>query len=777
MPAPAPPVTALPLPSGARSEPASVSVRLLSPGRSVALPMPPGTGAAVFRRGAAVLAVFDAPGALDLGQLRDDAAFGAAQSWTLPDGVVLLVPLPDGTAIEPRREGDAWVLEVESGTPRRPGPRRRPIMAEAEPGPPARLVIGIEGGGRVLAMEDPETGSPLLIGTLAVSGQAHAAAWRLTEFEVLPTRQGAAILARSDRVALRSLPGRFALTMPGGSLRLATPGGLDLTAEAARLTRLLNLAVLPVEALLGRLRAQQGAIATTLPLARGGMRRDAAETLLALGMPHEAQAMAALALQEDPRLRGDPRLLLAHGAAALLAGRLGDAATIEDARVPPSDEVLLWRGLLTAARGDPNLAASDLAPGLALLFSYPEGLRQRLLPMATLALAESDAVASTRRLLAALPETAPHGYARARLSETDGETADAIRQYAALLESPDRPARARAMRRLAELRLAVGEIDQKAAADALDRSIFAWRGDAEELVLRRRIATLRRAAGQPRAAFDMLRETAAQFPEQATRLRPDIAASFTEAILHEPPIAALTLFELHRDLLPPALEGAETLALLAERLITMDLPERAIALLQEAADGAATREGRARHGTRIAELRLVERDGAGALAALDASSLPELPPPLVTARALLRAQALVATGERRAAEALLAGLGAEGRTTLAAIRADAQDWAGAAAALREHLAEEFPPGEGAFDPALRRDVARLAAFHALAGETAALASLAAQVAGRMGQGPVADVFVLFVSDPMRGIADVRRLGRELDLFRALPGRLSAQGLF
>lgn len=45
------------------------------------------------------------------------------------------------------------------------------------------------------------------------------------------------------------------------------------------------------------------------------------------------------------------------------------------------------------------------------------------------------------------------------------------------------------------------------------------------------------------------------------------------------------------------------------------------------------------------------------------------------------------------------------------------------------------------------------------------------------EGPVADVFALLVSDPLRGSADVPRLARELDLFRALPAQLSSQGLF
>src|SRR5262249_33310158 len=156
---------------------------------------------------------------------------------------------------------------------------------------------------------------------------------------------------------------------------------------------------------------------------------------------------------------------------------------------------------------------------------------------------------------------------------------------------------------------------------------------------------------------DLLRETAAMFPDQAAELAPDIAGSFAESLVTEPPVAAVALFDSYRDLLPRGPEGAEALAGLAGRLVELDLPDRAAALFQEAADRATTRAGRAGFGARLAALRLAERDGAAALTVLDATGFDGLPEPLVAERSVLRARALALRGERQAAEALLLSLG------------------------------------------------------------------------------------------------------------------------
>ena len=73
----------------------------------------------------------------------------------------------------------------------------------------------------------------------------------------------------------------------------------------------------------------------------------------------------------------------------------------------------------------------------------------------------------------------------------------------------------RAAVRAVELRLSTRELDKGQAADALDKLLYAWRGDARELALRERIAELRGQTGPWRVALAALRQAETDFPEQA----------------------------------------------------------------------------------------------------------------------------------------------------------------------------------------------------------------------------------------------------------------------
>ncbi|BDG73018.1 hypothetical protein [Roseomonas fluvialis] len=747
-------------------------VRLLDGAPAFAVPADAEAGLSLFRRGDWVLAVFDRPLRLDLSALARHAVFGSATVATSGEATVLRLRLAPPAVLQARRDGAAWVIEARP----EPAPDAAPLRAVPEPGPPARVALtgGLtpEAVGTSIAITDPETGEALLVGTLRRAGPGIGIARRLPELEILPSMMGAVVLPRSDRVVLRPRGEGFAVEAAGRGLALGAAPGRDPPAEAMALSRLLDLPVAPVPALMERLRTQLLAINETPPLARGVPRRAVAETLLALGMPQEAQAMVGLGLREDPHAQADARLLLAQGAAALLSGRIEEARVLADPRLPSSDELMLWRGLLAAAQGDPRAAAPALAAGAPLVLAYPEALRARLLPPLLETLATGDEAPRAARLLAEAGDAPGLELTRAMLAEAAGRTEDALRLYEDVIAGRDRRQRADALKRVAELRLSTGATDAAGAADALDQALFAWRGGTEELSLRRRIAALRMASGNGQAAFAMLDEAGRVFPDQARALRPELAEAFAVALETAPPLAATTLFDAHPDLLPEGERGEAAVLLLAERLAALDLAGRAAALLESAA-ARATPQARAAIGARLAALRMAEGDAAAALAALDRSRADDLAEALVGERARLRARALARRGDRAAAEQALAVLGAAGAEARAELRAEAQDWAGAAAAQREHLDHILPAPPAPLGQAPRAALARAAAYAALAGEEDALVALRAAHGERMAGGPLAEAFDLLTADPLRGIADLPRLQRELGLLRVLPTRLEA----
>ena len=239
------------------------------------------------------------------------------------------------------------------------------------------------------------------------------------------------------------------------------------------------------------------------------------------------------------------------------------------------------------------------------------------------------------------------------------------------------------------------------------------------------------------------------------------------AIEHDSPLAAVSLAEAHRDLLPRDERGEAALLLLADRLVALDLPDRAATVL-EGALNEMTGQPRAALGARLAALRLGEGDAAAATAVLFRTEAEGLPTSLAEERAILAARAMARRGEEGAAIDALRALGPAGLPALADLLGGRRDWNAAAAAMLAHAEQPGPIDDGK-----RRAVVRAAAFAALAGDASQLSKMRTEWEARLGEGPLRDAFLTLTADPVRGLADLPRLQRELDLFRGFPSRLEA----
>ncbi len=764
-------VPATPPAAGART------VRLVAlPGgsRGALVPFGPETGVALLRRGDVVMAVFDTAQPLDLAPLRRDPVLSGMTAATLPGATQMTIALAPPAVLRARRIDGAWLLQAVQPAAADAPPR--PIVIEPVQGAAVgerQMLLRATMPGRVVTLADPVTGLPLLVGTLREPGEAQLQAIRMAEADLPATAQGAAVVARSDRVALRATPDGFLLLAPGEGARPSRGTALAAADGAATqpMTRLFDIPGLPAADLIGRLRAEQAAIGAAPPLARRALRRSAAETLLALGLPQEAQALLALARAEDPEAASDPVLGALAGAAAVLAGRPAEAAGLDDPRLPDRDEVILWRAALAAARGRTEGVAEGFAATIPLALAYPPGLRRRLLPLLAEAAAGSGDAAALGRIAAASGDRPELALVRAAHAEAEGKVEEALAGYDAVSEGRDRRARARALRRAIDLRLAHGMLDAGTAAKALEATLFAWRGDGQEAATRMRIAALRQQAGDARGALGLLRETEQLFPDEAESLQRPIQEAFIAALEHEPPLSAIALFDAFPALLPKDARGATIVGMLADRLLALDLPDRATTLLSRAAEQAPAGVERATLGLRLAALRLAAGDGAAALVALAATAAAPLPEALARDRVVLAARAEARRGEMGRAVEALRGLGPDGAEPLGELLTEARDWRGAAAAYDAHLRRSLPAPPAPLDESHRRALLRQAALLAMAGDQQGSAALREAFGPRMPDGALAEAFAALTTDPLRGLADLPRLQRELQLFRRLPGGL------
>jgi hypothetical protein len=769
---PATPAAAPSLPSGPVALSAAKVTAPPQSGPALTIPLPASVGAAAFRRGDTAFVVFDEPRPIDLSGLQDDPVFGTAVVQLLPAATVLRFRLPQRQELALSQTPQGWAVGVvKAAAP------TRPIGMQAADG---EVSLPADATGDVVAIADPETGSSLLVVTQRVTGQAVPALRRTPEFDLLPTWQGVVVVPLADRLVLRTTNRGITLAAgPGGLATTPASAELQAQADAAGLTQHFDFRVQPPEVLLRRLRQQVAAASAAPPLGRGRLRQAAATTMIALGWGAEAEAMLRLAAADDPATASSPDALGLAAIAALLAARPSEADGIEDPRLSGSDDVTLWRAV-RAAEITPGSAgaATGFAATEPLIDIYPPALRQRLLPLVFETMLEGGQRDVAARLLASRQDDPNLALARGMLREANGDTDGALAVFDALAAGKDQRLHAIAAVRAVEVRLWAGQIDAGQAADALDRLIYAWRGGKRELAVRERVAELRQRSGDWRAALGMLHETEAIFPDDRdairTRMKDCFAALLRDDALDRlTPLELVALVEENADLLPEGPAGEALEERLADRLLALDLPQRAASVLEKLMKAAPSPAGRAGFATRLAALRLRQNDPAGALAALAATSDPDLPPAIAESRALLAATARARMGDTAGAVAELTPVRtAASDAARAGILEQAKDWDGAERALADYV-DKTVPETGALNEEEQRALVRYAAAAAQAGDEATLALLRTRYGARIPNGAFADMFHLLTAAPVQGVVDLPRAGRETVLAHDLPKTLDA----
>ncbi len=736
---------------------------------SMLIPVEAGIGAAALRRGDMVLIVFDGPAEVDEARLRRLAGFAGATVQAGLAATVLQVPLPSG-AIVLTREVRGWRIgpahaagpAIADALVAVPVPVSVPVpvpVPVAQAG--ANVMFKLLQPGRVVAITDPATGGALLVGTAnPAAGPAAGLPAGVTApgAAILPTWAGVAVEPFSDDVALRATTGGFLLAAAGASEVGASAVG---AAPAVALTRRFDFPDQPVPALMERLRAATAAAASAAPRARTPGRVAVAQAMLALGLAAEAQSVLSLVATDDPAPPPDVAGLAAI--AGLLAGRVDAAGGLDAAALDGSDEVALWRGVRDAMLGRSEQTARVLPGLMPLALAYPAPLRDRVLPIVA-----ETAVLADHAGGASLPDLPRLGFARALQLERRGRTEEALAAYDLLAAGQDQLDQVRAGANAIELRLATGRIAPAQAAAAMARLVATWRGDAREAATRMRAAELHGKAGEWRPALDLLRETAALFPDAQPAIRARMAKVFGAFLAGADAVPALDVITLAADYADCVPAGADLAGLLTDKLLDLDLPARARAVLEPRMASSPPGAVRSGLGHRLAALQLEagDADAAGrTLAATDAAGLPER---LAAERTLLCAKVRAARGDPAGAAADLA----VARTLAAAdLRArlleQAGDWRGALAAL-DDLAGRLVPLDGPVPDGLTELVLRQASAAVQVGDSGALRVLGQRYAARL-TGPRADLFRLLTAAPVGGVGDLARTGREIAFARAATG--------
>jgi tetratricopeptide (TPR) repeat protein len=726
------------------------------------------SAAAVFRRGNGVWIIFDRAQKLDFADFR-------AENWPVVTAIAQL-PSRSGTVLRLsvwagfnpviRRAGNSWIVELKSQAQRPDAPVEAVVHDE---GTNASLVYPVLEPASPISMIDPDAGDVLVAVPVPQPGQGVDQISDYPDFRALATAQGLAFRPVADQLVIRSRP---------NEVQVAAPGGLTLSSEADRQAqrrgarggadKLFQLADWQGPSTFDfsqRRQAIQAAITAAPEPERPNARLDLAKFYFVSGMAPETLGVLDVIQHDTPTLSEEPVVRALRGAAEELNDRTDAArADLGGRDLDDRPDAELWRAMLAADQADWAGAADAWDKGKSALQAYPPVLRRKLglkLGEALLrAKRHDDADTLAAQVLADGPTHGERDLAmtlQGRIAGERGAVDKALALWSDVSNSPEPDlGRAQATYALTVTKYGKGEISRPDAIAALDRLRFVWRGDDFEALVLGKLADLYIDDNDYHAGFGILRRLIQAFPDtpvarsSAERMQKYFEDLFTGPNADTvPPLSALGFYDDFKELTPPGPQGDAIIRKLADRLVSVDLLDRAASLLEGQVKTRLSGTEQARVATQLALVRLLDHKPEDAVAALDIPATGDLPPDLQRQRTELRARA---QSELAQPDAALKTLSGDDSKDADRLRADiywrTHDWGAVATLLTKNL--KPPASEGTVDTETAGAVINIATAMVLGNDRTGLDQLRQTYAAALDKTPFKDDFHILAGNAAGG---------------------------
>jgi tetratricopeptide (TPR) repeat protein len=416
-------------------------------------------------------------------------------------------------------------------------------------------------------------------------------------------------------------------------------------------------------------RELQFAAANVQERGRQRARLELARFLFAHGYFAEVRGVLSRLIDDAPKAAGIAEVRAMSGITELMLGWTREAAELlNDPALNGYDDVALWRGVLAARLGDMESALGYFVRASSLWLELAPYLRSEIGLMAAEAAIEANDVSAATTYLDAILVSHPSEsakerarYLRGRVFYAAGNTEEARKQWDRADNSADRLARAGTMFYRTLMDLENGGITTRDAIVTLEKLRFAWRGDEFELKLLQQLAEMYISEKEYQKGLEAMKQAVTHFaqhpsaPRLAARMSELFTGIFTSGSVDEmSPRKALTLYRRYRELTPIGAVGDKVIETLADRLVAVDLLDRAGELLEHQVSYRLRGIEKARVGTRLAVIRLMDEKPDSALSAIEDSAVTGIPKDLARQRRHIKARALAELGKNDDALKLLA---------------------------------------------------------------------------------------------------------------------------
>jgi len=744
---------------------------------------PEPVAAAVFLRAGFLWVTFERPATLRFDGLESSSGILQAHQIANRDATILRLALRDGLYPQVQRDEARWSVRLLPGSGQ-PQQALAAAIQQSDDGS-GRVFLPVVDTGAKQIIYDPEVGDEIVLVPLLGSGAGVVAQRDFVDFRLLPTAQGILVRPNTDDLQVKALR---------NGVEIAASKGLALSSSESRARAGGDPAGVKYKASLkpplllfkdwrgegesfdDRRHALQLALARAPRAGRNVARLELAKFYLANGLAPEALALLRLIEEDDGGVTEDPLFRAMRGVANLQLHRLEAAqADLSYHRLKLFPDIALWQGSLLTKLGRYEEASRRFALGVGTLSLLDAPYRDRLTLDWAVATARGGADGEFRTAadqLATMPSTpkseATLAYLNGLRAQDLEQIDDALESYQAAIDTHYRPIRALAALQKTDLELKQGRLEAAEALDTLERLRFAWRGDQYELDVIAAMVDLQLDQDAYGAALMLLRTAVSNFPESATtqamaqQMNEVFATLFLDGAaddLH--PVTALALYYEFQELTPLGKDGDKMIQRLADRLVDVDLLDRAAGLLTHQVQYRLKGQEKVRVGTRLAVIHLLDGKAREALQALDATEVAGLSDGIADQRRHLRARALAELDRVDEALELLADDDSGAADQLKAdIFWRSQRWADAAGANEALLGERWQE-EAPLNEVEQAQVIQLTVSFYMAGDDDSLDRVRQQYAGKITDGPMADTFRVLTHRVDPASIEFRKLAKEI----------------
>ncbi len=629
---------------------------------SLSFPWNTPVGLAVFSRGKYVWVIFDHHQKVDLEEIRKTTSKLVSGVLEIPHnkGTVLRFEPKQNVKVGIRQEGLLWIIDFYThNVPY--NIRELPVFTQYNSLRQAYLYVPTVNAGTVISVVDPEVGDGILAAPNTELGVGISKSYHYPDLDILPAKQGFALAPiTSDIVAAR---GNTGVSIRGYNRGLNISEDLETLKRRKLLDQSLEqesfgLNVSPQLLKLDFNTAEKQLredIRTAEPEKKDQARIELVKYYIAKGLGTNAlRLLRSLEENKAPVTRTDNFYAL-RGVANFLAKRYDEA--IDDfsrGSLPDNSEAIFWRTLASSAIEFKKENNVILFSFISVMRDYPQELKERIAIIGAETAIKANDDITTQNFMDVLKSSqgdenrkANILYLNAQKFDLQGYPRNAVREYANVVNMKSQKYSSLARFEKAGLELKLGAISNQKAIAEYERLRYAWGEPSFKLKLLDKLASVYAADKNYYQALQTYKEALTiAAPKNKQLIIDKMIKLFEDVYINNradnmPPLKALAMYRDFEWLAPRSSRYSEIVQRLADRLVAVDLLDRAAELLKEQlriVDLAP--EQRSKIGTRLALIYLFQEDNIAALDVLDKTEQEITSPSIAQHRKIIRAKAL-----------------------------------------------------------------------------------------------------------------------------------------